>query len=99
MSKFLRLPREKHFQPPKTSRDRQFLTSLTSESLSRAGMVQILHDLTSKSLSRAGVVQILATSWAAGPPQLPFQEADFPSQRSHNTMETQHFAQILPAKS
>ena len=41
VSKSLRLPRETHFEPQKTSRDRQFLTILTSESLSRAGVVQI----------------------------------------------------------
>ena len=49
VSKSLRLPCEKHFEPPKTSRDRQFLTILTSESLSRAGVVQILRSSTSKS--------------------------------------------------
>ena len=48
-SKSLRLPRENHFERPKTSRDRQFLTILTSESLSRAGAVQILRRPTSKS--------------------------------------------------
>ena len=49
VSKSLRLPREKHFERPKTSRDRQFLTILTSKSLSRAGVVQILSMSTSKS--------------------------------------------------
>ena len=49
VSKSLRLPRETHFQPQKTSRDRQFLTILTSKSLSRAGVVQILRSSTSKS--------------------------------------------------
>ena len=49
VSKSLRLPREKHFEPPKTSRDRQFLTILTFKSLSRAGVVQILRRSTSKS--------------------------------------------------
>ena len=50
VSKSLRLPREKHFEPPKkTSRDRQFLTILTSKSFSRAGVVQILRSSTSKS--------------------------------------------------
>ena len=38
-----------HFEPPKTSRDRQFLTVLTSKSISRAGVVQILRSSTSKS--------------------------------------------------
>ena len=49
VSKSLRLPRETHFEPQKTSRDRQFLTILTSESLSRAGVVQFLRSSTSKS--------------------------------------------------
>ena len=69
-NELLRLPREKHFEPPITSGDRQFLSILTSKSLSRAGVVQILRSstsksaptppvltiLTSESLSRAGVV-------------------------------------------
>ena len=37
------------FELQKTSRDRQFLTILTSKSLSRAGVVQILRSSTSKS--------------------------------------------------
>ena len=49
VSKSLRLPRETYFEPQKTSRDRQFLTILTSKSLSRAGVVQILRSSTSKS--------------------------------------------------
>ena len=49
VSKSLRLPRETHFEPQKTSRDRQFLTIFTSKSLSRAGVVQILRSSTSKS--------------------------------------------------
>ena len=49
VSKFVRLPRETHFELQKTSRDRQFLTILTSKSLSRAGVVQILRTSTSKS--------------------------------------------------
>ena len=48
VSKSLRLPRKTHFQPPKTSRA-WFLTVLTSKSLSRAGVVQILRSSTSKS--------------------------------------------------
>ena len=48
-SKSLRLPRETHFQPPKTSRAPGVLTILTSKSLSRAGAVQILRSSTSKS--------------------------------------------------
>ena len=47
--KSLRLPRKTHFEPQKTSRDRQFLTILTSKSRSRAGVVQILRSWTSKS--------------------------------------------------
>ena len=88
-------------QLPKVLRTCQFLTILTSESLSRAGVVQILRSstpkvlrtcqfltiLTSKSLSRAGVVQILLTSWAADPSQLPFLGPAFASLRSHETME------------
>ena len=101
VSKSLRLPRETHFEPQKTSRDRQFLTILASKSLSRAGVVQILRSSTSKSapnmqrgaffsyksLSRAGVVQILSTSWAADPSQLPFFGPTFASLRSDKTME------------
>ena len=49
VSKSQRLPREKHVQPPTTPRDRQFLMSLTSKSLSCAGLVQILQGSTSKS--------------------------------------------------
>ena len=49
VSKSLRLPREKHFEPPKTTRNRQFLTILTFKSLSSAGVVQILRSATSKS--------------------------------------------------
>ena len=41
VSKSLRLPREKHFEPPKTPRDPQFLMVLTSKSLSRQSVVQI----------------------------------------------------------
>ena len=92
MSKSLPLPREKHFEPQKTSRDPGVLTIFTSESLSRAGVVQILAAstskmlrpchfltiLTSKSLSRAGVVQILATSTSKSRPRLSvFNDSDF----------------------
>ena len=49
VSKSLRLPRKTHFQPPKTFRDRQFLTILTSKPFWRAGVVQILQSSTSKS--------------------------------------------------
>ena len=40
--KSLHLPREKHFEPPKTSRAPGVLTVLASKSLSRAGVAQIL---------------------------------------------------------
>ena len=49
VSKSLRLLRKKHFEPPKTFRDRQFLRILTSKSLSRHNVVQILRSSTSKS--------------------------------------------------
>ena len=49
VSKSLRLPRETHFEPQKTSRDPGVLTILTSESCWRAGVVQILPTSTSKS--------------------------------------------------
>ena len=48
-SKSLRLPREKHFEFQKMVRDPGVLTILTSKSLSRAGVVQILATRTSKS--------------------------------------------------
>ena len=38
-NEFLRLPRDKQFEPPKTAWDRQFLTILTSKSLSRHSVV------------------------------------------------------------
>ena len=78
MSKSLRLPREKHFEPQKTSRDPGVLTILPSESLSRRrGRLQLpkvvrdcqfLTILTSKSLSRADVVQILASATSKSVP-------------------------------
>ena len=49
VSKSLRLPHKTRFQPQKTSRDRQFLMILTSESIARAGVEQILRSSTSKS--------------------------------------------------
>ena len=49
VSKSLRLPREKHFEPPKTSLDRQLLAILASKSLSRHSVVQIFLSSTSKS--------------------------------------------------
>ena len=54
-SKSLRLPREKHFEPQKTSRNPGALTILTSESLSRAGVVQILATSASKNASAPSV--------------------------------------------
>ena len=102
VSKSLRLPREKHFEPQKVVRDCGVLTILTSKSLSRHSEVQILLRLTSKSgptmpvhfdfrIALApqpdSVVQILETSLAADPPQLPLLGADFPSLRSHKTVE------------
>ena len=55
VSKSLRLPRETHFEPPKTSRAPGALTILTSKSLSRAGVVQILRSSTSKSAPNLSV--------------------------------------------
>ena len=49
VSKSLRLPREKHFEPQKVVRAPGVLTILTSKSFSRAGVVQILATSTSKS--------------------------------------------------
>ena len=49
VSKSPRLPREKHFEPPKTFQAPGALTILTSKPLSRAGVVQILATSTSKS--------------------------------------------------
>ena len=55
VSKSLRLPREKHFEPQKVVRDRGVLTILTSKSCWRAGVVQILPTSTSKSAPRLSV--------------------------------------------
>ena len=49
LSKSLHLPHKTDFQPPKTFRAPGVLTILTSKSLSRAGVVQILSSSTSKS--------------------------------------------------
>ena len=84
VSKSLRLPREKQIEPPKTPRDRQFLTILTSKSFSCHSVVQSLRSSTSKSapnmqrgaffslktLSRAGVVQILSSSTSKSAPNM-----------------------------
>ena len=92
VSKSLRLPREEHFEPQKTSRDPGALTVLTSKSFSRrrganfgdlkfhkrAEVFHFLRVLTSKSLSRAGVMQILATSTSKCPLNLSiFNDFDF----------------------
>ena len=94
-------------QLPKVLRTCQFLTILTSESLSRAGVVQILPTstskiaprvsltiLTSRTFSRAGVVQILSHL----KPQIlrtrPFLGPDFSSRRSHKTMVKHSISRI-----
>ena len=84
-------------QVQKVLRTSQFLTILTSEHVWckfwRLQLPKVLRAcqsltiLTSKSLSRAGAVQILATSWQPILRTLPFLGGDFPSQRSHKTME------------
>ena len=55
VSKSLRMPREKHFEPQKVVRDPRALTILTSKSFSRAGVVQILSGSTSKSAPNMSV--------------------------------------------
>ena len=55
VSKSLRVPREKHFELQKASQAPGVLTILTSESLSRAGVVQILATSISKSAPRLSV--------------------------------------------
>ena len=55
VSKSLRLPREKHFEPQKVVRDPGVLTILTSKSFSRAGVVQIFGTSTSKSVPNLSV--------------------------------------------
>ena len=102
-----------HAACPKVLRTCQFLTIMASESLSRAGLVQILRSstsksvrtcqfltiLTSKSLSCAGVVRILSTSWAADPSRhLAFRTYLCEPSKPRNYGKTQHFAQFLPAK-
>ena len=60
---------------------------------------QLLTILTSESLSRAGVVQIFATSWAADPSHhLAFRTYLCEPSQPRNYGKTQHFAQVLPAK-
>ena len=55
LSKSLRLPREKHFEPQKVVRAPGVLTILTSKSFWRAGVVQILATSTSKSAPNLSV--------------------------------------------
>ena len=114
VSKSLRLPREKHFEPPKTSRAPGALTILTSKSLSRAGVVQILATSTSKSAPRLSIFndfnfQIVvarrrgtnfAASSAADPPHPPVLRSWLSQPaKPQNYGKTQHFAHFLPAKS
>ena len=114
MSKSLRLPREEHFEPQKTSRDPGALTILTSELLSRAGVVQILATWTSNNapapsafndfdfqiaLARRRCANF-CDSLAADPPH-PSVLRSWLSQpaKPQNYGKTQHFARFLPAKS
>ena len=61
VSKSLRLPREKHFEPQKTSRDPGVFAVLISASLSRAGVVQILPTSTSKSVPTSHFLTVLTS--------------------------------------
>ena len=93
-------------------RHRQFLTILTSKSLSRAGVVQILSMstsksapacqfltiLTSKSLSRAGVVQILSRSTSKSAPN-PRRFNDFDFQIALARRRGANFVDILDSRS
>ena len=62
-----RLPREKPFEPPKTSRAPGVLTVLTSESFSRHNVVQILRGSTSKSAPTMPVLNDFAFRIALAP--------------------------------
>ena len=110
------LPNRSHAQAwfPKVLRRCQFLTILTSKSLSRTGLVQILPTSTSKSAPAPSVFndfdfQIalarrrganFATSWAADPPHPPVLRSWLSQPaKPQNYGKTQHFAQFLPAKS
>ena len=99
---------------PKVLRTCQFLTILTSKSLSRAGVVQILPTSTSKSAPIMPVFndfdfQIalarrrganFVTSWATDPPHPPVLRTWlFEPAKPQNYGKTQHFARFLPAKS
>ena len=92
VSESLYVPHEKHFEPPKMPRDRQFLTILTSKSLWRHSVVKfcraqlprvlrthgVLRILTSKSPWRRSVLQILRTPTSKSAPDLPvFNNFDF----------------------
>ena len=52
VSRPLRLPREKHFEPQKTVRDLGVLIILTSKLLSRRSVVHVLRISTSKNVPR-----------------------------------------------
>ena len=105
--KCLRLPRKKHFEPPKTSRDRQFLTILTSKSFSRAPSStsksapnpRCLNDFNFQiALTRrrgANFVDILGSQSFATPV---FRTCLCEPSKPRNYGKTQHFAQFLPAK-
>ena len=69
MLKSLRRSREKHFEPPKTFRDRRFLTILTSKSLSRHSVVQIFRSSTSKSAPSVSVFKEFDFQICLAPPQ------------------------------
>ena len=83
ISKSLCLPREKHFQPPKTSRAPGILKILISKSLSRAGVVQILRSSISKNFPLPPIlkdfeVTILVNSFSKSAPNpRDFNDFDF----------------------
>ena len=114
VSKSLRLPRDKHFEPQKVVRAPGGLTILASKSFSRAGVVQILATSTSKSAPTLSVLndfdfQIVlarrrganfAASSAADPPRPPVLRSWLSQPaKPQNYGKTQHFAHFLPAKS
>ena len=101
-------------QLPKALRTSQFFTILTSESLSRADVVQILPTSTSKSAPTMPIFndfdfQIalarrrganFVTSWATDPPHPPVLRTWlFEPAKPQIYGKTQHFAHFLPAKS
>ena len=101
-TKSLRLPREKHFELPKTSREAGVLTLSTSKSLSRAGVVQILRSSTSKSAPSLPVFNgfdfRIARAAADPSHHLAFRTYLCEPSKPRNYGKTQHFAQFLPAK-